>query len=275
MKNYDMAFSLGFSCGCSRALRKAGLQFASYPLDWTGSPGIVASARMIASDFAGWLERDDLELVDVRAGRFGNRIYRSRRTRFGFPHEFSIFLTFDEAYGPTVEKHRRRIARLMEHVRASKRVLVAYVERPINPPAADADLVEAKRILEEKFHGVVFDLVYFCPGEETCADREVAPGVTAVVRDYRQIVNGETWHEIDYGSIAAWLQAHAVVADPRSEAEKAAYAAKKSAEKRRRFAGERNPLRRKMNELAYKLYRHLEGMLQERGVLPRERALWF
>ena len=275
MKNYDMAFSLGFSCGCSRALRKAGLQFASYPLDWTGSPGIVASARMIASDFAGWLERDDLELVDVRGGRFGNHIYRSRRTRFGFPHEFSSFLTFDEAYGPTVEKHRRRIARLMEHVRASKRVLVAYVERPINPPAADADLVEAKRILEEKFPGVAFDLVYFSPGEETCADRAVAPGVTAVVRDYRQVVNGETWHEIDYGSIAAWLQAHAVVADPRSAAEKAAYAAKKASEKRRRFAGERNPIRRKLNELAYKLYRHLDVVLQEKGVLPREKALWF
>ena len=275
MKNYDKAFSLGFSCGCSRALRKVGLQFASYPLDWTGSPGIVASARMIASDFAGWLERDDLELVDVRAGRFGNHIYRSRRTRFGFPHEFSSFLTFDEAYGPTVEKHRRRIARLMEHVRASKRVLVAYVERPINPPAADADLVEAKRILEEKFPGVAFELAYFYQGEETCADRAVAPGVTVVVRDYRQVVNGETWHEIDYDSIAAWLQAHAVVADPRSDEEKAAYAAKKASEKRRRFAGERNPIRRKLNELAYKLYRHLDVVLQEKGVLPRERALWF
>ncbi len=275
MQNYDMAFSLGFSCGCSRALRKAGLQFASYPLDWTGSPGIVASARMIASDFAGWLERDDLELVDIRAGRFGNRIYRSRRTRFGFPHEFSSFLTFDEAYEPTVEKHRRRIERLMAHVRAAKRVLVAYVERPINPIAADADLIETKRILEEKFPGVAFELVYFFQGEEPTADCPIAPGITAVARDYRQIVNGEIWHEIDYGSIAAWLQVHATVTDPRSDEEKAAYAATKAAEKHRRFAGERNPFRRKLNEIEYKLYRHLDAILQKKGVLPREKALWF
>ena len=175
MENYDLAFSLGFSCGCSRALRRANLQFASYPLDWTGSPGIVASARMIASDFAGWLDRDDLELVDIRAGRFGNRIYRSRKTRFGFPHEFSSFLTFDEAYGPTVEKHRRRIARLMEHVRAAKRVFVAYIERPINERASDADLAEAKRILEGKFPGVEFSLAYFFHSDGGVSEREVAP----------------------------------------------------------------------------------------------------
>ena len=191
MRKFDLAFSLGFSCGCSRALRAAGLQFASYPLDWTGSPGIVESARMIADDFAGWLERDDLELVDVRAGRFGNHIYRSRKTHFGFPHEFSSFLTFDEAYGPTVEKHRRRIERLMEHVRASKRVFVAYVERPINQRASDADLLEAKRTLEGKFPGVEFELVYFFHADEVAKERAVAPGVTAVDCSYRRMMNGE------------------------------------------------------------------------------------
>ena len=77
MRNFDLAFSLGFSCGCSRALRAAGLQFASYPLDWTGSPGIVESARMIASDFAGWLERDDLEVgvhFDEEVGAAGGLV---------------------------------------------------------------------------------------------------------------------------------------------------------------------------------------------------------
>ena len=275
MQNYDLAFSLGFSCGCSRALRSANLQFASYPLDWTGSPGIVASARMIASDFAGWLDRDDLELVDIRAGRFGNRIYRSRRTRFGFPHEFSSFQTFDEAYGPTVEKHRRRIARLMEHVRAAKRVFVAYVERPINDRAPDSDLVEAKRILEGKFPGVEFALAYFFHADGAAKEREVAPGIVAVDCAYRLMRDGEVWHEIDYGRIADWLRPRVAVADPRSEAEKAAYEEERRRSKHKRFAAGGSAFRRRINELEYRLYRHLDAALQRKGVLPREKALWF
>ena len=275
MKKFDLAFSLGFSCRCSRALRSAGLQFASYPLDWTGSPGIVASARMIASDFAGWLERDDLELVDVRAGRFGNHIYRSRKTRFGFPHEFSSFLTFDEAYGPTVDKHRRRIARLMEHVRAAKSVFVAYIERPINPRASDADLAEAKRILEEKFPGVSFGLAYFFHSDGGLSERNVAPGVVAVDCAYRRMVGGEVWHEIDYDGIADWLRGHVAVADPRTDAEKAAYEEERRRTKNKRFAAGGNVLWRKLNELEYRLYRHLDEALQKKGVLPREKALWF
>lgn len=273
--NYDLAFSLGFSCGGSRALRRANLQFASYPLDWTGSPGVVQSAKMVAADFAGWLDRADLELVDVRAGRFGNHIYRNRKTGFGFPHEFSSFQTFDELYAPTVEKHRRRIERLMAHVRAAKKVLVIYIERPINARAADSDLLEAKRVLEAKFPGVAFGLVYFFHHDGAPVSRTVAPDVTAVDCAYRQMANGEVWHEIDYGSVADWLSEHAAVTDPRTEAEKADYAAKSRRRKGSRFAAEGNPFRRKLNELEYKLYRHLEESLQAKGVLPRDRALWF
>ena len=86
-----MAFSMGFSCGGTMALRRAGLQYASYPLDWIGSPGIVASAKMIASDFAGWFEKDDLQLVAVRGGSFQNNVYQNRKTRFGFPHDFPLW----------------------------------------------------------------------------------------------------------------------------------------------------------------------------------------
>lgn len=275
MKAYDLAFSLGFSCGGSRALRRANLQFASYPLDWTGSPGVLASAKMIESDFADWLDRGALELVDVRAGRFGNHIYRNRKTGFGFPHEFSSFQTFDELYAPTVAKHRRRIERLMAHIRAAKKVLAIYVERPIDARTKDADLVEAKRILEAKFPGVAFDLVYFFHRDGAAESREVASGVTAVDCAYRQFLHGEVWHEIEYGGIADWLTAHATVADPRSEEEKAAYAAESRRKERKRFAAERNPIRRKINELEYKLYRHLEEVLQGKGVLPPDRALWF
>ena len=79
-KTYDIAFSMGFSCGGSLALRKAGLQFSSYPLDWIGAPGVVRSAKMVAAGFPNWFEKGDLHLVDVRGGSllfyfFGHAAY--------------------------------------------------------------------------------------------------------------------------------------------------------------------------------------------------------
>ena len=66
MKEYDFAFSCGYSCAVTEALRAADLQFASFPFDWTASPGFRRCAKMIADDFKGWMEKDDLELVDIR-----------------------------------------------------------------------------------------------------------------------------------------------------------------------------------------------------------------
>ena len=63
MKSYDLAFSLGFSCGTTQALRAAGLQFASFPLDWVGVPSLAVSVRAVEGGFAHWLEADDLKLV--------------------------------------------------------------------------------------------------------------------------------------------------------------------------------------------------------------------
>ena len=47
MKEYDFIFSLGANCAVSMALRDVGLQFASYPFDWIGSPGLMAEVEMV------------------------------------------------------------------------------------------------------------------------------------------------------------------------------------------------------------------------------------
>ena len=270
MKRFDMAFSMGFSCGGTVALRKADLQFAAYPLDWIGSPGIVASARMIASNFAGWFEKDDLQLVAVRGGSFQNNVYQNRRTRFGFPHDFPRFFRFEEKYPETAEKYARRIKRFMGDLGAAKTALVIYVERPINPRAADADLVEAKRILERKFPATRFELVYYFPdeGKKDFAETSVADGITAVACDYVEYDHGEKSHAVDWTVLCRHLKEHFEVADRRSEAEKAAYAARTAADRRKKFGG-------KLNEIKYRIYRTLEKELQEKGLVPRDFPLWF
>lgn len=252
------------------ALRKAKLQFASYPLDWIGAPGVVASAKMIAADFAGWFEKEDLELVAVRGGSFQNNVYRNRKTRFGFPHDFPRFFRFEEQYPETAEKYRRRVERFMRELGAAKTALVVYVERPINPRATDADLAEAKRILEAKFPAVKFELVYFFldEGRKDLAETTVADGITAVACDYVQYDHGEKSHAIDWDVQFRYLKDRFEVEDRRSEAAKAAYASGRKADRRKKFGG-------KLNEIKYRIYRRLEKELQEKGLVPRDFPLWF
>ena len=262
------------------ALRRAGLQFASYPLDWIGAPGIVASAKMIASDFAGWFEKDDLQLVAVRGGSFQNNVYQNRRTRFGFPHDFPRFFRFEEKYPETAEKYARRIRRFMGDLGAAKTALVVYIERPINPRAADADLVEAKSILEAKFPAVKFELVYFfldegrpAPGSgkdsaSPFCETPVAEGITAVACNYVQYDHGEKSHAIDADVQAAYFRGRFEVPDRRSAEEKAAYARERKTARKQKFGG-------KLNALKYRLYRWLERDLEEKGLVPRDFPLWF
>ncbi len=252
------------------ALRKSGLQFSSYPLDWIGSPGIVASARMIASDFVDWFKKEDLQLVAVRGGSFQNNIYQNRKNRFGFPHDFPRFFRFEEQYPVTAEKYERRIRRFMSDLGAAKTALVVYIERPINNRASDADLLEAKRTLEAKFPSVRFDLVYFFLDESVKGFSEtvVADGVSAVACNYVQYDHGEKSHAINVDVPAAYFHGRFKVPDRRTPEEKAAYAAAKKAGRRKKFGG-------KLNELKYRIYRRLEKELQEKGLVPRDFPLWF
>ena len=270
MKRFDMAFSMGFSCGGTMALRRAGLQFASYPLDWIGSPGIVASAKMIAADFAGWFEKDDLQLVAVRGGSFQNNVYQNRKTRFGFPHDFPRFFRFEEKYPETAEKYARRIRRFKADLGAAKSALVVYIGRPIDPRATDADLVEAKRILEAKFPATRFELVYFFldEGRTGFAETAVADCITAVACNYVQYDHGEKSHAIDPDVQAAYFRGRFEVPDRRTEEEKAAYARERKSARKRKFGS-------KLSEIKYRIYRRLEKDLQERGLVPRDFPLWF
>ena len=252
------------------ALRRVGLQFASYPLDWIGSPGIVASAKMIAADFAGWFDKDDLQLVAVRGGSFQNNVYQNRKTRFGFPHDFPRFFRFEEKYPETAEKYTRRIRRFRTDLGAAKSALVVYIERPINPRTTDADLIEAKHILEAKFPETRFELVYFFldEGRKGFSETTVAGGITAVACDYVQYDHGEKSHAIDWEVQSRYLKGRFEVEDRRSEAEKMAYAQGKKADRRKKFGG-------KLTEIKYRIYRKLERELQEKGLVPRDFPLWF
>ena len=279
MENFDLAFSMGFGCGCSRALRAAGLQRTSFPMDWIGSPGVVASAEMIASGFAGWLERDDLELVDVRRTVTNgtiNRAYKNRRTGFVFGHDFHHDADVDTAFDAVAEKYARRIERLFSQIRASRRVLVAFVEHPVRSRVPDEEVSRARGILSAAFPGVDFTLlyVYHDDGAEEPVEKLVEPGVVTLGARIRVMEFGLVSHVFDREPLVKYLVAHASVPDRRTDEEKRCFRQKIEEKMANRF-GSGGPLSRWWTRLQYRMHRRLENKLRAKGILPVERPFWF
>ena len=247
--HYDLVFSLGQLCACSQALRTANLQFASYPLDWAGGSPIEVCASLVASRFDGWLERDDFEYVCPNPKQNGLGIYKNRRTGLRHPHDFAD-VSMGASYEAACEKYRRRTERLCGQIARARRVLCVYIASPETPSAAVAELASARSILSAAYPGVSFDLIYFsCENGLSFAGRRVetpSEGVVTIAFDYRDAVSN-----VDIPRVAQALGELGVTAvDPRSEAERKAYARYKEREKRR--SRREYKLRRKMEKYGVK-----------------------
>lgn len=277
VKTYDLAFGCGFSCGVTQALREAGMQFASFPFDWTATPSFLRAARMVATDFAHWMDRADLELVDVRHSGINKRIYLNRRTGFAFVHDFSLFMEPDVAYEAESAKYARRIERFRKAIAAAKRVLAVCVECPLLGPLRPETLAETKRIFETRHGSAVFDLLYFhaVDGAKEARVESDEGGVTVVGCEYRKYLpGGELYHEIDNSQVAAYLKGNYAVPDPRSAEERAKYESDWKRQDAARWHG-RNMLETFVNRTAFRQYRKLEKFLARKGLVPPERPLWF
>ena len=279
MKEYDLAFSLGSSCGTSQALRAAGLQYASYPLDWLGTRDVVRMAKFVAGGFDGWFEKEDFDLVDVWHGAgFGTRAYLNRKTQIGFSHEFSDFMPFDESFPRVRRTYDRRIARFSECVNAARRILVVFMEFPIFKHASLEEVLEAKRILSGGFPAAQVDFLYVGVEEGRRAPelKEPSPGVFLADYDYRKFdENGAVQHYTNWDALVPLLRANFRVPDTRSEDERRKFAESARVSDAERWGPGCGRFRRWLNKHAYKTYRSLEQVLVKRGLVQKEGPFWF
>jgi len=278
MKEYDIAFSLGFSCGTSQALRAAGLQFASYPLDWTGAHDIMASMRQVLDDFVGWFEAEDFVLVDVRHGSgFCTRCYRNRKTNLGFSHEFPDFMPFEESFPMVRGTYNRRIERFIECTRESRRILAVYMEFSSQPRATDEYIVSARQALAEKLPHAEVDLLYVCVDPESRKPvlKELTRGIYVAGFDYRMYDEGKLSHYVNWAPLVPFLRENFRVVDSRSAEEKKSFANFEKTSDDMRWGPDKSRFRRWLNKHAYKTYRSLERMLVNRGLVQKEGPLWF
>ena len=276
MKTYDFIFSLGANCAVSMALRDAGLQFASFPFDWIGSPGLMADVEMVESGFANWFEREDLKLWDVRHEEGAvQRFYKNMRTGFGFPHEFTNAFTFEAGYEKTREKYERRISRFFETLGSVKSALGIYLEMATRPRLSDEAIAEAYRRLSARFPGLRLDLLYFC---EDPAHRDVrvvseAGGVTVAGAHYAKFLGGRPMHTVDRSEIVKFMRGNFTVAGHDIAAEKARYEAEQKRLRRKHWGKGR--AEQWVNRKLFKTYRRLQDYLIGQNLLPGDRPCWF
>lgn len=256
---YDVAFSLGAACSCTESLRRAGLQFASFPFDWLYGSTFRKRVDLLADDFRGWLDPDLLE-PGVRSPTDTMDVYRNRTTGIVFNHDFPPGVPLSAVLPQVREKYARRIQRLTGLIRSAHRVLVVYLNLPAEPYVSDEDLRQCRKALSARYPNATFDVLCFQPDSNLAGveDREVDRGIRRVSFDFgRHDVPAACAWLVQVPRIVEFLNAYRVH-DYRTSREKRLW--------RWRKMGASNFLSYCRNKFEYKLMKHLRKRLVRHGV---------
>jgi hypothetical protein len=139
----------------------------SYPFDWLGncSIGFCGTVDFICSGWEGFLKKEDLVFVyeyqDIAA-------YKSVSTNVVFNHDFKKDIPFEEQFASVKEKYNRRVKRLLDNIRASKRILLVYIEclGDYSNSISIGSLKDSLQKLNDTFPGTSFSITYICNNED-------------------------------------------------------------------------------------------------------------
>lgn len=232
---YDLVFGMGYACSCALALRAAKLQFESFPFDWNtcqDPKDLLVRANLIRTDFAHWLDKEDLSFFSHNLERESMDVYTNRRTRFVLIHDFEKGLPFETAYRRVCEKYGRRIARLSDRISSSRRVLVVRLDSPAQPaPTEVADCRATLQILQERFPNTTFDLLLVSLDKSRAFKSRLAEDLgghlTRISFDYRSKAPNAPDYQTDSDQLSAVLRSVASARDYRTREQRAAFRRKK------------------------------------------------
>ena len=267
---YDLVFSLGNACSCSLALRKAGLQYASFPFDWMIRGPFALRVETLLAGFPSWPGRlCDLELMPGKSNT-EHLMCHDRKTDLLFPHDFPLGKTIAESYDGVVAKYRRRIDRLLRLLSTAKRVLAVYVELPGFPETPALELNNGIAELRRGYPGVQMDLLYFFHVPDVAfRDRQdvcIGDGVRKISFDFKERRDGAFLYGADPELVAAAIRAAGIrVRDYRTPDERRAYRLAQRADLMRRM-GAKNRWQLFVNRLEYRICRHFAKRLVRKGV---------
>lgn len=221
---YDLAFSLGQACACSMTLRKANMQFASFPFDWLAGATLPSRVDILIHHFDRWMEKEDF-VYDGTNPINGLGMFHNRKTGFKHLHDFSDG-PIEDSLAQVVAKYARREKRLFDLLGKSMRVLAVYIDSSNKggrqTPSID-DLVKARADMSAAFPGVSFDFIHFILDRDTPYDRRAvdspAEGITEIRFNYH---DDET--DVCFSAVADSLRSLGIsVRDYRTKAERKAH----------------------------------------------------
>ena len=270
---YDLVFSLGYDCNCSLALRRAGLQFYSYPFDWTTRAPLTARVDALANGFARWLRPEDLQdLGAATFDRFSNQhhVVVDAATGLEFRHEFPLELSLAEGLPDVAAKYARRTERLLRAIRDSSRVLAVFTTGFRHESLSLAELEAASDRLDAAFGAGKIDVLGVCDdAPDTPHDPVWENSRNGRVRRVSIAFgfHSAQGFEVRDRALARFLQDSFSARDPRTAKERRAY---KVLERERTYRKYRanGSFSLLINKLQFRLYRTLAKKLQKKGILP-------
>lgn len=231
-KVYDVCFPLGQVCMASQSLRKAGLQFASYPFDWSGGlKNLLPYAEIIASDFKGFMNREDFTYKGTNEVN-GLGKYYNTRTKFSHPHDFvDRPVIDDEMYRDFTDKYNRRISRLISQLSNAKTALMVSVCHIAHPIVSREEIIATRETLAKRFPQLDLDYIVFQYSSDYHSDKplimEISSNIKEIRFDYSNVKTA-----VDIPMIVEALKAMGIEAkDYRTAAEISAFNSKKKHKK--------------------------------------------
>lgn len=274
LRRYDLAFSLGYDCNTSLALRRSGLQFRSYPFDWLTKAPLAPRVDLLARRFEGWL--DPGGLVDKGPAAFTRLVNRrrvvvDRATGLELRHDFSVEKSISEDWAEVSAKYARRAGRLLDEIGAADKVAAIFCVGFNFPNLPMSELVEARRKLAGVF-GDKIDVIGIAddhPGDTIGRSPIVAEAEDGhVLRlSIPCLSNTVQGMEVDGRRLAACLRECLTVPDPRTPSEKRTYRALCRKRAYEKYAA-KTWLEMVWNRLLFRSYRSLSKKLQRKGLLP-------
>ena len=234
-EKFDLIIGLGPACSCTMSLRRAGLQHLSFPYDWIGpkentdeyNVDVRHRAENIADEFRGrWLRAEDFTHLDPPPTH-PRDCYFNEGLQLLFIHDFEKGDDFAATFPKIQKKYHRRIDRLLELIRGSKRVLLLRVDRPdLAVRTQLKDCKAAVKVLSDHFAPVRFELLLLhCEHGRNYSDRietDHGDGVKSLVFDYDDNRPDIPKFQPNIGMIAQILASRYSVRDYRTPEERAA-----------------------------------------------------
>lgn len=165
-KKYDCIFSIGEACLCAGILAKLELRNFSSPFDWLYGATLEERIQIFLNDFADYINKEDLEKIGQRDMPEPCDIYYNHRNKITFNHDFPLGGDLNLTYPQIKEKYNHRIKKLLTTIKASKQVLIVYMELPKTAhKISKQTLQEQLNLINNKFPDTQIDMLYIAHNE--------------------------------------------------------------------------------------------------------------